>query len=371
MIQGYWKKSVHFAEFSIVKKMVAEKRKSVGNVEHPPTLLGGTAIKPPERHGFDIIKYVIWDGEKGEVFTRTPKSWFLITLFYCIYYSCLAAFWYGMLQIFFIFLPDDQPKYILSSSIIGTNPGVGMQPKQPSITIDSSMLFLQWNAENEEPSSDWETESNIDWAKRYESFLDIYKNKTQTRVCGDDDGGQDNMGKDACQYDVSALGPCGTFPYGFQLEAGKKQIEPCILLKINRIFGWEPEEYTDDDLNEDEEESENPIPENVKTLIRANRRKLYLDCQGENPADREILDGKLKYYPEDQGISYKYFPYNHAHKNYQNALVAVKFVDVPLFRLMHIECKLWTKGITHSRKNRIGQVHLELMLDNYPKKDEE
>ena len=45
--------------------MVAEQRK--GGV--PSGVLGGTAIKPPERHGFDKIKYLIHDPDKGEYFT--------------------------------------------------------------------------------------------------------------------------------------------------------------------------------------------------------------------------------------------------------------------------------------------------------------
>ena len=104
------------------------------------------------------------------------------------------------------------------------------------------------------------------------------------------------------------------------------------------------------------------MPDNVKNLIRANPNKLYLDCSGENPADRETLAGRMTYFPADQGISYKYFPYTQAHKNYHNPVVAVKFDGVPQGQLLHIECKLWAKGMRHSRKDRIGQVHFELML---------
>jgi hypothetical protein len=50
-----------------------------------------------------------------QILTRTPKSWALIILFYCVYYTCLAAFWYGMLQLFFLTLRFDEPKYKLEA----------------------------------------------------------------------------------------------------------------------------------------------------------------------------------------------------------------------------------------------------------------
>ena len=74
------------------------------------TILGGTAIKPKERHGWEAVRYLLHNPETGEILTRTPKSWLLITGFYLIYYSCLAGFWAAMLNIFFLTLEDHQPK---------------------------------------------------------------------------------------------------------------------------------------------------------------------------------------------------------------------------------------------------------------------
>lgn len=336
---------------------MATQRKSVGNAEHPPTLLGGTAIKPPERHGFDVIKYMIYDKEKGEFFTRTPKSWALIFIFYCIYYTCLACFWYGLLQVFFQFMPVDRPKYTLSSSLIGKNPGVGMAPRQPDATIDSSMLFLKWDAFGEEPSDDLESRSNRDWAERYQRVLDTYRNMTQIKDCPDNYE-FNKEGTDACKFDPAVLGDCGQFPFGYQASAAGEQIEPCVLLRINRIFDWKPEEYLDEDLEE--------LPANVRQLVEADRKQVYVDCQGENPADREALEGALTYFPANQGIPLKFFPYTQAHKNYHKPLIAVKFSkSTPRGQLLHIECKVWTKGAVHSSKHRTGQVHFELILDDY------
>lgn len=76
----------------------------------PTTMLGGTAIKPIERHGWEKVRYIIHNPETGEILSRTPKSWLLITVFYLIYYAFLAGFWAAMLNIFFLTLEDHQPK---------------------------------------------------------------------------------------------------------------------------------------------------------------------------------------------------------------------------------------------------------------------
>ena len=72
-----------------------ERRKSMAEPAKPK-LLGGTAIKPPERHGFEKISYLIYNKDNGEILTRTPKSWALIFIFYVIYYTLLGKIHIGM-----------------------------------------------------------------------------------------------------------------------------------------------------------------------------------------------------------------------------------------------------------------------------------
>ncbi len=114
--------------------------------ETKPTILGGTAIKPVERHGWEAVRYLIHDPDKGEYFTRTPKSWALIIIFYIIYYSCLAGFWAAMLTIFFTTLNDQSPRWIGAESIIGVSPGLGLKPIQTDELIDSSMITYNMNS---------------------------------------------------------------------------------------------------------------------------------------------------------------------------------------------------------------------------------
>jgi hypothetical protein len=65
----------------------------------PPQALGATAVKPVERGGWDRTRRFFYDPDTGAVMTRTGKSWLLITIFYIVFYCCLAAFWFGLLQV--------------------------------------------------------------------------------------------------------------------------------------------------------------------------------------------------------------------------------------------------------------------------------
>merc|ERR1711862_660875 len=82
-------------------------------------VMGGTAIKPVgwDRTFCESLQYMIYDPANGTVLTRTPISWLKIIVFYCIYYSCLAGFWIGCMNIFFLTVPEDRPKWEQAASI--------------------------------------------------------------------------------------------------------------------------------------------------------------------------------------------------------------------------------------------------------------
>ena len=270
-----------------------------------------------------------------------------------------------MLQLFMMSVPKDEPKYTLGASIIGDNPGVGMQPPQADAKLDSSMLFLKYDSPTSEEPTDklGEGLKNADWAKRYELYLEKnYKNKTKNvqKDCGSID-----PTSQACEFDYkTVLGDCATKPYGY-LGA----VEPCVLLKINRIYGWEPQEYSADDLTKaqelDPDYPEDQMPAEIAAKLSAGPKKVYIDCQGENNFDIEGLGGKMRYFPADQGISYDYFPYKQTNNaDYQSPMVAVKFQGLKRGVLYHVQCKLWAKGVRHSKKDRAGLVHFEIFLDD-------
>lgn len=313
-----------------------------------PAVLGGTAIKPVERHGWEAFRYFVHNPETGEYFTRTPKSWALITVFYIIYYSCLAAFWAAMLMIFFTTLNDQSPRWIGAESLIGTSPGLGMHPKQTDALIDSSMI--QYNKESE--ADDGEIAGYGGWVERAKSFLDTYDD-SKGKDCSAGDGVDADSITDFCKFKVSSLGNCASANYGF--DQGK----PCVFLKLNKIYGVENDPYNDvTDLPEN-------MPEELKAHIgkQADKNQVWIECHGEYPADKESL-GEIKYFPASRGFPAYYFPYKNQ-KGYQSPVVAVQFENAKPNQLLHVECRAWAKNIGYNKRDRIGINHMEIhILDN-------
>jgi len=299
-------------------------------------VLGGTAIKPVERKGWEAIQYLIYNKDTGEVFTRTPKSWALIIIFYAIYYTCLAAFWAAMLTIFFTTIDENVPKW--QSGIIGRSPGVGLRPKQPDNLIDSSMItFSVTKAKDDDKANILGYQG---WIDRTNEFLEPYRNSQE--------------------FDLATLGGCQNAPYGY--DQGK----PCIFLKLNRIYGLVHDYYNSTDtFPADDKDGLAELPAELRTIIEAQpegeaRNQVWINCRGEYPADVENIKS-IKYFPKTRGFPGEYFPYT-KQAGYLSPLVAVQFEPKNVGQLLHLECRAFARNIVYSRRDRIGIVHLEIFL---------
>jgi len=347
--------------------------------QHPETLLGGTAIKPVgwDRTGWEAVKYLIWNPETGQVLTRTPLSWLKIFIFYCIYYGCLAAFWAAMLHIFFITIPVENPRWMLEESIIGINPGLGVKPANQDRRIDSGMFILASDGPvatdvtptNTKKYGQGEGDKNIDYSFRLTKFIEDGRYDNETGLnnnCAEDtywNAAGDKKGDQPCVFPLTNIGDCTPENnYGY---VKSPLPEPCMVLKFNRIFDWEPKPILASDLGKDPYKH---MPDNLKDTIKDktknNTNHVWVECHGRNPADQELLDGKIKYYPENQGINFKYFPYKGNQMPYHTPLVfiQIKSTEEMIGQLLHIQCKAWFKGVEHNKKDKIGLVQFEYQL---------
>jgi len=171
--------------------------------------------------------------------------------------------------------------------------------------------------------------------------------------------------------------PCSYINDQFGYAGGKGN--PCVLIKLNKIYGWVPLAYnTTEDL---ELAKEKGMPDllikKIRDKIATNPKDpelntIWVSCEGENPADRENI-GPVQYYSsgivesgpvgkEFQGIPNYFFPYK-KQDNYKAPFVFVKFSQPQTNVLIQIECKAWAKNIEPDRQQRLGSVHFELMLD--------
>jgi len=299
----------------------------------------------------------LWNSDEKTVLGRTGTSWFKIFVFYVIFYVCLAAFWVACLVIFLQTLNYDEPRWnTKTGSIIGSNPGLGYRPRPPEDRIESTLIMF-----NDGAGENW-----LHWVTELNNTVNEYKNVPEDlqkngTIC---DYATELKPGQYCKFDIAKLSENGggcTLENTFGYRTGK----PCIIVKLNKIFDWDPVLYnTADDLPSN---MPKPVQEQIRNdfaLDDANgtitKQNVWITCEGENPADIENI-GEVKYYP-GPGMPTYYYPFNNTN-GYQPPLVAVEFATVAKGVLINIECKAWAKNIKHDRKERKGSVHFELMVD--------
>ncbi|XP_067143323.1 sodium/potassium-transporting ATPase subunit beta [Centruroides vittatus] len=295
----------------------------------------GPFSKPSNLTKWQGCKQFLWNSDTKECLGRTGMSWLKITVFYIIFYSCLAAFWTVMLIIFYQTLSSSEPRWQLDSSRIGSSPGLGFRPRPPEDNIDSTLIWF--NADKQD---------TIDhWVKNLEEFLKPYKSQRNVSSCSIDQGPGDDK---TCYFSIDKINDkCSTSSgYGYPART------PCVLIKLNRIYNWVPEPY------KNASDLPSGIPEDIKMIYSPDY--VWISCIGENAADKDNI-GDVEYLPE-QGISVKFFPFKNQ-KEYLSPFVFVRFKDIAKNVLVNIECKAWAKNIKYDRGDRLGSVHFELLVD--------
>lgn len=337
----------------------------------PPTMLGGTAIRPVERHGMEAIRYFLHNPDTGEVLSRTPKSWLLITVFYLIYYSCLAAFWAICMVIFLQTVPLDEPKWQTSNGLIGISPGLGLRPKNSDDLIDSAIVMFNTELDHERTDEEKlkdKVAGYMEWTKRMRKFLEVYENNTRDEIGIKDCSGDNKVTTEqGCQFDVEPLKKFCSKDSKLNATERVKHFgydtgTPCVLLKLNKIFGLENDHYN----------GTVPMPPKMPKKLQDHignqndKNQVWVNCEGKYPADKEMLadNGAITYHPNSKGFPSNYFPYM-GQEDYLSPLVAVKFSPNKknaIGQLIHIECRAWAQNIGYDRRDKIGISVFELHI---------
>lgn len=295
------------------------------------------------------FKFSTWLYNKKEhtVMGRTSGSWAKIGVFYTIFYGVLAALVAICMWVFFQTLDPRVPKWTLDKSLIGTNPGLGFRPLPPEDNVESTLIWYK--------GTDYDNYKV--WTDALTKFLSVYKTPGLTPGRGqniyDCKYGHPPPKGQVCDVDIKQFGVCSQENnYSYHKSA------PCIFLKLNKIYDWIPAFYNETDKLPEK------MPQSLKTVINNTKQEelntVWVSCEGENPADVENV-GPVEYYPR-QGFPGYYYPY-HNSEGYLSPLVAVHFSRPVRGIIINIECKAWAHNIIHDRKERLGSVHFEMLID--------
>ncbi|KAH8238926.1 hypothetical protein KR038_008219 [Drosophila bunnanda] len=283
---------------------------------------------------------MIYNPEEGTFFGRTGKNWSQLLMFYTIFYIVLAALFTICMQGLLSTINDREPKWKLHESLIGTNPGLGFRPLSEQTERGS---VIQFNGKKP-AESDY-------WIELIDDFLRDY-NHTEGREMKHCNYGQTNVPGDVCVFNTDLFGDCSRANnYGYKAN------QPCIFLKLNKIFSWTPEVF---------DAPEKDMPEDLQQVINGTameeRKQIWVSCNGHLSKDKELFQN-IKYFPS-QGFPAYYYPYMNQ-PGYLSPLVAVQFVSPPKGQMLDVECRAWAKNIIYSgsARDRKGSVTFQIIVN--------
>ncbi|XP_068244710.1 LOW QUALITY PROTEIN: sodium/potassium-transporting ATPase subunit beta-2-like [Palaemon carinicauda] len=229
---------------------------------------------------------------------------------------------------------------------------MGYRPLPKEDNIESSLI---WYKNGDVDSMSHWVDSLTEFMKPYTDEATKERKGTKYVVCSDTTELKEG---EECQFtDMWLEGNCTSAQsWGYASES------PCIILKMNKMFGWVPEPYeTIAELPEDMPESlKTHISDQVAASSNVMPKRIWVSCVGENPSDEEYL-GDLKYSPW-QGFPSYYFPFKNT-PGYTAPVVAVEFQNTKPNVLINVECRAWAKNIKYDRGNRFGLVSFQLIID--------
>ncbi|XP_037958345.1 sodium/potassium-transporting ATPase subunit beta-1 [Teleopsis dalmanni] len=300
-----------------------------------------TWYAPKEKISFGKM---IYDKKNGTYFGRTPKSWGQLMLFYIIFYIILAGLFATCMQGLFSALNDKTPLRQLKDSLIGTNPGLGFRPLSEETERGSVIQF-----DTKKP------DEGQYWVSLLDDFLDSYSNRNgdkQSKICGFN---STHNSQQVCFVDIDSFGPCTK-----QNSYGYKNGRPCVFLKLNKIFGWEPQYYDDPQHLPDNMPID--LQEHIGNVSQLERQQIWVSCHGQHSNDKEKM-GAINYYPS-RGFAAYYYPFLNQ-PGYLSPLIAVQFEKPKVNEMVTVECRAWAKNIIYSGSNRdrMGSVVFQLYID--------
>ncbi|KAI0985847.1 hypothetical protein GJ496_001884 [Pomphorhynchus laevis] len=299
-----------------------------------------------------ILKTLNQTRQKRQFFGRDGPSWFFISLFYSSFYFLLALLLTIMALFVMITIPKDRPKYILGESTMAVltplNPGLGLRPR-----VGKSYDLIKFHVGD----GDNETLSRQSYIESIVNFLRPYQNTSTLRNCSEIPESQLPLSGpyESCLFYLEP-------PQCSELdEFGYENGEPCVLIKLNRIYGWTSDGASSCPTDDQKSDGKGSIkgPGNIR-----------IKCQGETVTDVELIE-TIEYYSyngnsqdcADIPNNKMYYPFR-SQINYLSPYVWAKF-NVKHNVLVSIICRAYAENIDSIQKMKMrGMLRFKLFIED-------
>lgn len=286
---------------------------------------------------WDQLQKYFWNSKTKEILGRDFMSWGKVILYFGAFYTGLLALYLVCMLFFSLALDEISPTMRGLATPLQNLPGMSFRPVPDFET--TLIRFIQGQPATYKPYTD-----------HIQSFLDHYENEKQVGenfVDCDKGKPEENINK-VCRFHVDKLGGMCTWQRDFGYDEG----QPCVILKLNRIFEWRPETY--EDANETE------IPNSLRSRFQPNH--IGVTCEGRYPLDDENI-GNITYHPPE-GFPRFFYPYLNQ-EGYRSPLVMIQFQNPVNGILINVICRAWAKNITprHHINDQLGLVTFSILVD--------
>jgi sodium/potassium-transporting ATPase subunit beta len=296
--------------------------------------LGANKGLPQEvRRDVERFSKFLWNPMKNQFMRRSDTEWARLLFFYFCFMGGLTVYASIAFGIYLeVYIDKNHPRANDENLLQGL-PSVGFRP-MPDHRF-TMIRFVQGQPFSYKPFSD-----------HIQALLYMYENQMQESEALIDCENlpeKDRPRNKACRFLIDWLGPQCTW----QMDYGYDWGQPCVLLKLNKIFNWMPVPYN----------STNCPPE---LRGQCTGMHVHVTCEGENPIDQENI-GPFQFWPPT-GYPIYYYPYLNQ-EGYRAPLVMVKFLKPTNGVVINVWCKAWAQNIKHHRQDAQGSIHFELLID--------
>ncbi|CAI5448624.1 unnamed protein product [Caenorhabditis angaria] len=267
----------------------------------------------------------------GTEFDTGPWGWVFSILYLFFLWGLCIAFACGMVYLQYTRMDQKLPNYFGTGSFLGNIPRANFDPN-PKHFVETPKNLMEFNI--------YDISTYMNSLIRLKKVLQQYisdekpgaqrkelcskKGLTKEEACKFDR----YTGFNDCKFDLKSL------EHGFGFSKG----QPCIMLKLNKLIGWEP-----------------------KFLNRTTCAENDLCCgegiQFECTSDDDL---EFAYYPEN-GIPACYFPY-YNQPGYEQPFVMVKISNITESKLVEIECMPTNKELREISGDKQNQIKFFLKM---------
>lgn len=306
----------------------------------------------------------LYDSKRREFLGRDGAGWGKLGVFYFFFYLGLAGFFCAMLAVFMLLSPRDAPRYYSESSRMATrsnplSPGLGFRP-QPD--VEKNIIYAYKNGGGDQDKG---------YAESLDHYLSFYYpdrvvQAKKVKVQNDDsDEDDDDNRKQAASDDRPQMQPFRIRNPGDCTKAnsyGYNNGKPCVLVKMNKIVGFQPEPGASSDDKADYK----------KTSCANKDGGVAIHCSGEYVADIDNI-GNITYISEESTsdkcgyLSKNRFPYEgkvDRQDVYQAPYIWVQFPNPKPNTLINVLCRVYGRNIYYDKKSGRALTRFQIYIDD-------